>query len=113
MLIVIGANPWEAIFGAMWEGAFGSTNALAETLVESNSAVVCRVGHLYRISGQHNQHWRRRPAVVLGAILATLLGLNLPDAPGWLVISMALIAGFVRGCLLGEHPGLSRRSLLT
>lgn len=103
MLLVIGADPLEA-FGAMWEGAFGSTNALAETLVKAAPLLFVGLGicisfrgNVINIGGEGQ--------MIIGAILAILLGLNLPGAPGWLVILMALIAGFVGGAFWGSIPG--------
>ena len=34
MLLILRVSPVEA-YGALWEGAFGSTNAMAETLVKA------------------------------------------------------------------------------
>ena len=103
MLLVIGANPLEA-FGAMWEGAFGSTNALAETLVKAAPLLFVGLGicisfrgNVINIGGEGQ--------MIIGAIMATLLGLNLTNAPGWLVILLALVAGLVGGAFWGSIPG--------
>jgi simple sugar transport system permease protein len=43
--------------------------------------------------------------LVVGALSATIIGLTLPDASGWLIIPLAMIAGFVGGAIWGGIPG--------
>jgi simple sugar transport system permease protein len=43
--------------------------------------------------------------MILGAIFATIVGLSLPDWPGWIVITLAILAGFIGGGLWGAIPG--------
>jgi simple sugar transport system permease protein len=44
--------------------------------------------------------------MIVGAILATLVGLSLPTWPGWVVIPLAMLAGFVGGAIWGGIPGV-------
>lgn len=44
--------------------------------------------------------------MIVGAILATWVGLTFTDAPGWLIIILALLGGFVGGAIWGGIPGL-------
>jgi simple sugar transport system permease protein len=44
--------------------------------------------------------------MIIGAILATLVGLSLPHWPGWVVVPLALLMGFVGGAIWGGVPGL-------
>src|SRR5690606_22249745 len=44
--------------------------------------------------------------LVAGAILGTLVGLAFPEAPGIVVIPVALVAGFVGGAIWGGIPGV-------
>lgn len=104
MLLLLGVNPVTA-YGALWEGAFGSTNALAETLVKATPLLfiglgICIAfrGAVINIGGEGQ--------MVVGAILATLVGLTLDDWPGWAAITLALIGGFVGGAIWGGIPGL-------
>jgi len=46
--------------------------------------------------------------VVAGAIAATFVARVWPDAPGWALVSAALIAGFVGGTVWGELAGALR-----
>jgi simple sugar transport system permease protein len=103
MLLVLGANPIKA-YGAMVDGAFGSGNALAETAVKAVPLLLVGLGiciafraNVINIGGEGQ--------MILGAILATLVGLSLPNWPGWLVITLAILAGFVGGGFWGAIPG--------
>ena len=43
MLLILRVSPVEA-YGALWEGAFGSTNAMAETLVKATPLLLVGLG---------------------------------------------------------------------
>ena len=103
MLLLLGANPLRA-YGAMVEGAFGSGNALAETAVKAVPLLLVGLGiciafraNVINIGGEGQ--------MILGAIFATVVGLSLPDWPGWIVITLAILAGFIGGGLWGAIPG--------
>lgn len=104
MLLILRANPVKA-YGALLEGAFGSTNAVAETAVKAVPLLLVGLGiciafrgNVINIGGDGQ--------MVVGAILATLVGLNLPDWPGWVVIPLAMLMGFVGGAIWGGIPGV-------
>ena len=103
MLMVFDANPVVA-YGALLEGAFGSTNALADTLVKATPLLLVALGiciafrgGVINIGGEGQ--------LILGALAATVVGLGLPDMPGYVVIPIALIMGFVAGGAWGAIPG--------
>jgi simple sugar transport system permease protein len=104
MLIFLGANPFEA-YGALVEGAFGNVNALADTLVKATPLLLVALGiciafrgGVLNIGGEGQ--------LVVGAIAATLIGLSFPDAPGVVIISLALLCGFLAGAIWGAIPGM-------
>lgn len=103
MLLILGANPIRA-YGALLEGAFGSGNALAETAVKAVPLLLVGLGiciafraNVINIGGEGQ--------MIVGAILATLVGLSLSGSAGWLVIPLAMVAGFVGGAFWGAVPG--------
>jgi simple sugar transport system permease protein len=103
MLMVFDANPVIA-YGAMLEGAFGSTNALADTLVKATPLLLVALGiciafrgGVINIGGEGQ--------LILGALAATVVGISLPDAPGYVIIPAALIIGFIAGGAWGAIPG--------
>ncbi|MBT3714784.1 MAG: ABC transporter permease, partial [Anaerolineae bacterium] len=103
MLLVLRVNPSEA-YGALWEGAFGSTNAIAETLVKSVPLLLVGLGICiaFRASviniGAEGQ-------MIIGGLMATQIGIVFTDLPGWFVIVMAIFAGFLGGAIWGGIPG--------
>ncbi|NQU30542.1 MAG: ABC transporter permease, partial [Anaerolineae bacterium] len=103
MLFILRVSPVEA-YGALWEGAFGSTNAMAETLVKATPLLLVGLGiciafraSVINIGGEGQ--------MIIGGILATQIGLTFTDWPGWLVIFAAMVAGFLGGALWGGIPG--------
>ncbi len=103
LLLILRVNPLEA-YGALWEGAFGSTNAIAETLVKATPLLLVGLGiciafraNVINIGGEGQ--------MIIGGILATQVGLTFTDLPGWLVIIMAIFAGFLGGAIWGGIPG--------
>ncbi|MBN1266750.1 MAG: ABC transporter permease [Anaerolineales bacterium] len=102
-LLILGANPIEA-FGAMFEGAFGNPNAIADTLVKATPLLFVGVGicvafrgGVLNIGGEGQ--------LVAGALAATFVTLNVPDWPGWLIIAAAMISGTIAGAIWGGIAG--------
>ncbi|MBN2043561.1 MAG: ABC transporter permease [Anaerolineales bacterium] len=103
MLIILGANPIEA-FGALLEGAFGSANALADTVVKATPLLLIGLGicisfrgNVINIGGEGQ--------MIIGALMATALGLAFPEWPGLLMITLAMVVGFLGGAVWGGIPG--------
>jgi simple sugar transport system permease protein len=104
MLILLKANPVTA-YAALLEGAFGSQNALADTLVKATPLLLVGLGiciafrgGVINIGGEGQ--------LVVGAVSGTFVGLSFPDASGWLIIPAALAVGFLAGAVWGGIPGL-------
>ena len=104
MLLLLGVNPLEA-YSALWDGAFGSTNAFAETLVKATPLLLVALGicisfrgDVINIGGEGQ--------MIIGAVLATWVGLTITTLPGWLVITISLFAGFAGGAIWGGIPGI-------
>lgn len=104
MLQLLGANPFQA-YRALLNGAFGNTNALADTIVRATPLLLVALGiciayraGVINIGGEGQ--------LVAGAILGTLVGLSFPEAPGIVIIPLGLIAGFIGGALWGGIPGV-------
>lgn len=104
MLLVLGADPLEA-YAALLDGAFGSTNAIADTLVKATPLLLVGLGicvafrgGVINIGGEGQ--------LIAGAVTATYVGLSFPDAPGAVLIVVALLVGFLAGAVWGGIPGL-------
>lgn len=103
MLLLLKVNPVEA-YKALWDGAFGSSNAFAETLVKATPLLLVAIGicisfrgDVINIGGEGQ--------MIIGAILATWVGLTFTTLPGWVVITLAMLAGFLGGAIWGGIPG--------
>ena len=103
MLIILGANPLEA-FSALIDGAFGSTNALADTVVKAIPLLLIGLGICISFRG-NVINLGGEGQMIIGALVATALGLAFPDWPGILMIPLAMLAGFLGGAIWGGIPG--------
>jgi simple sugar transport system permease protein len=104
MLLFLRVNPIEA-YKALWVGAFGTSNAFAETLVKATPLLLVGLGicisfrgDVINIGGEGQ--------MIMGALLATWVGLTFTNLPGWLGIIIAMLAGFLGGAIWGGIPGL-------
>ncbi len=103
MLILLGANPVRG-YAALLEGAFGSTNALADTIVKATPLLLVGLGiciafrgGVINIGGEGQ--------MILGAVAATAFGLLFPGGPALLNVPLSLLAGFFAGAVWGGIPG--------
>jgi ABC-type uncharacterized transport system permease subunit len=103
ILMTLGANPVEA-YGALIEGAVGSPNAIADTLVKATPLLLIGLGTCIAFRGGV-VNIGGEGQLVVGAIAATLLGLLYPEAPGYVIIPLAMLAGFLAGGVWGAIPG--------
>lgn len=104
MLFLLGANPVEA-YTALLEGAFGSQNALADTVVKATPLLLVGLGiciafrgGVINIGGEGQ--------LIAGAISGTYVGLSFPEQPATVVVPLAMLAGFFAGAIWGGIPGL-------
>ncbi len=103
MLLALGANPIEG-YGAMFSGAFGSPDALADTAIKSMPLLLVGVGiciafrtGVVNIGGEGQ--------IIAGAILSTTTALIVPDVPRLLLVPLVLLAGALGGAIWGAIPG--------
>jgi simple sugar transport system permease protein len=104
MLLILKVNPLVA-YKALWDGAFGSSNAFAETLVKATPLLLVGLGICISFRGDVINIGGEGQMIV-GAIFATWVGLTFTGLPGWLVITLAMLAGFLGGAIWGGIPGL-------
>ena len=104
MLLLLGANPVQA-YTALLEGAFGSQNALADTIVKATPLLLVGLGiciafrgGVINIGGEGQ--------LIAGAISATYVGLSFPEQPAAVVVPLAMLVGFLAGAVWGGIPGL-------
>lgn len=104
MLYIQGVNPVVA-FQALWSGAFGGVNSLADTVVKFTPLVMVGVGicvafrgGVYNIGGEGQ--------LIIGALFSTFVILYFPTWPGWILIIMSFLAGFLGGAIWGAIAGV-------
>jgi len=103
LLLALGANPLVA-FAAIVEGAFGTENATAETLVKATPILFVAIGitvafrgGVINIGGEGQ--------MIAGALAGTAVTLSVGDSIGWLVIPLAMVMAFVAGGFYGGIAG--------
>jgi simple sugar transport system permease protein len=103
MIIALGANPIDGYI-ALFAGAFGSGDALADTAVRAMPLLLVGVGiciafraKVINIGGEGQ--------IIAGALLSTILALAVPGLPALLLLPSVLIAGMVGGGIWGAIPG--------
>lgn len=104
MLIFLDVNPIVA-YRALLNGAFGSSNAIAETLVKATPLLLVGLGiciayrgNVINIGGEGQ--------MIVGAIVATWVGLRFTGLPGWLMITIAMLLGAITGGIWAGIPGI-------
>ena len=104
MLLFLKADPIRA-YGALIEGAFGSTSGITQSLVKATPLLLVGLGICiaFRASviniGAEGQ-------IILGAVAATWLALEFRTWPGWILIPSTITIGFLAGGLWGFIPGI-------
>lgn len=103
LLAISGTNPLEA-YAALYEGAFGSPQAIQRTLEKATPllfsglavAFAFKAG-LFNIGAQGQ--------LLLGAIVAAYVGFSIDGLPAIIHAPLALLAGGLAGALYGAIPG--------
>ena len=105
LLIVSGTNPIEAT-GVLISGSFGTSDKIADTIMAWAPLALAAAGLVVTFSaGLWNIGVEGQ--VIAGAITATAVARSM-GGPGWIVMAVALLAGFVGGAFWGVLAGLLR-----
>jgi ABC-type uncharacterized transport system permease subunit len=98
---------WNAVtdaYIALFDGAFGSTNAISETIVNATPLIFAGLGFalayragLFNIGGEGQ--------ILAGATLATFVGFTFDGLPAIVHLPLALLGGIVGGAIWGFIPG--------
>ncbi len=101
---LLGASPLQA-YWAMLEGAFGSPNAIADTLVKATPLLLVGVGlciayrgGVINIGGEGQ--------IVMGAIGAAAVALTFKGLPAILMVPACMLAGFIGGAFWAAIAGV-------
>ncbi|MBZ0283178.1 MAG: ABC transporter permease [Anaerolineae bacterium] len=106
LLLVLNANPVEA-FSSMLQGAFGTENATAETLVKAIPILFVAIGICVAFRGGVT-NIGGEGQMIAGALAGVTMALAIPQAPGLVIITASLLAGFAAGAFYGGIAGFLR-----
>jgi len=105
VIVLIGQNPLSA-FELMFKGAFGSLTGLGNTMAKTTALAFTGLSYAFAFHcglvniGAEGQFY-------MGALGATLVVLYMPG-PGFLVVIVALLAGFLTGAIFGLLVGVAK-----
>ncbi|UCG00156.1 MAG: ABC transporter permease [Spirochaetaceae bacterium] len=100
-----GVNPLFALWKIL-AGSFGSLYGISETITKAIPLILIGSGLTLAFRAKF---WNigAESQLLMGAIFATWIGLNLgPRLPGWLLIPLMFLAGFLGGAFWGILPAL-------
>ncbi len=103
ILLLLDVSPAEG-YEAMFDGAFGSTEAFTDTLLKATPLMLVGAGicvafraKVINIGGEGQ--------LIAGALTSTALGLWLGDLPRPVLLPLLLLAGLAGGAVMGGIPG--------
>ncbi len=109
MLLLLKANPLEA-YATMIAGVFGSLSGFTQSLVKATPLLLVGLGiciafraSVINIGGEGQ--------IILGAVMGTWFALTFRTWPGWLLLPLTLVVGFIAGAVWGFVPGLLKARL--
>lgn len=104
MLVLMDADP-VAAYRALWEGAFGTKNTFADTLIKATPLLLVGIGicisfrgGVVNIGGEGQ--------MIVGGLAATALALANPDTRAEILIPACLVASFIAGAVWGGIAGV-------
>ena len=99
-----------AAFRALFDGAFGNRNALADTVVKATPLIFVGLGICIAFRGGA-LNIGGEGQLVVGAVAGTAVALGLSTAPSWLLIPLSLLGGALAGAAWGAIAGLLKAFL--
>ncbi|MBN1892169.1 MAG: ABC transporter permease [Clostridiales bacterium] len=111
-IFALGHNPFQSII-ALLSGSFGTANAIRNTLTFAIPLATTALGlsiafrmKFWNIGGEGQ--------LLMGATAAMFVSLQSgPNTPGWLLILLMFVAGFLGGAIWAMIPGIFRIQLRT
>lgn len=103
VLLILRVNPLTA-YGAMFRGAFGSMGGWYQSFVKATPLLLVGLGiciafkaSVINIGGEGQ--------IIMGALAGTVVAFSLPEAPGLILVTVCMGAGFLAGAFWGFIPG--------
>ena len=109
MLVLLKVNPLQA-YATMVRGVFGSRSGFTQSLVKATPLLLVGLGiciafraSIINIGGEGQ--------IILGAVMGTWFALTFRTWPGWLLLPLTLVVGFIAGAVWGFVPGILKARL--
>jgi simple sugar transport system permease protein len=104
MLLALGTNPFDG-YRALFDGAFGGSDALADTAIKAMPLLLVGVGTCLAFrTGVINLGGEGQ--IIAGALTATIAALALPGLPPVLLVPLVIVAGAIGGGAWGAIAGV-------
>ena len=109
LLLLMGVNPLTA-YASMITGVFGSVSGITQSIVKATPLLLVGLGiciafraSVINIGGEGQ--------IILGAVMGTWFALTFRTWPGWLLLPLTLMVGFIAGAVWGFVPGFLKARL--
>lgn len=99
-------------YKALFLGAFGSTNAFLDTLIQATPLILTGLAMVISFRSEVI-NLGAEGQFLAGTMAAAWISMNLSDAPRLLLIPLLAISGMIAGALWGLIPGLLKAKLNT
>ncbi len=110
ILLLMGADPVEG-YTAMFTGAFGNKNGLADVLVKATPLLLVALGIAIAFRGG-TINIGAEGQLIMGALVTAAVGVGLGESVGkWVGIGLCIAAGTLTGALYGAIPGYLKARL--
>lgn len=109
LILSVGSDIGKALQG-FWKGAFGSTYSIGEVLVKAAPLILCGLSVAV---GSHSGFTNigAEGQFYMGATVATTIGMYGTMLPGWLLLPLSIVLGFLAGGLWAMIPGILKAKL--
>jgi simple sugar transport system permease protein len=105
IVIALTGQDWLAAYIGLWEGSFGSLDAIEDTVVRSTPFIIAGLAvglgfkaGLFNIGAEGQLY--------AGSVLAVVAGIAFAGLTPWLHVPLAIAAGALGGMIWGAIPGL-------
>jgi ABC-type uncharacterized transport system permease subunit len=104
LIVLMGADP-VAAYKALWKGAFGAKNAVADTLIKATPLLLVGLGTCIAFRGGV-VNIGGEGQMVIGGLAAVAIGLQYQNSDPTVFIALCLIGSIVAGAIWGGIAGV-------
>ncbi|MCC7450515.1 MAG: ABC transporter permease [Anaerolineae bacterium] len=103
LLLVLNVNPIQ-VYSQLVDGAVGSTYSLTQTIGKATPLLLVAIGICIAFRA-NVLNIGAEGQVIIGGLATAAFALAFPNLPGWLLIILCLLVGFLAGAVWGGIPG--------